>query len=364
VDALVVSLDARKKQVDSQIADPTLQSQVLALQKELEQQNAKKQELTLARDLTWSSYKTTSSKIEEVRIAQQSSSTIVRLAGSAVVPERPVGSKKTTNALIAATIGFLLSIVFVVLIEFLDPKIHSPQDVSKHLGLATFEVRATDGKSPTPGNLHPSNDYYQMWTSAFSVFPANRAVLIAGNVEKNQGEVAANLGLVAARSGRSVVLVDAGVCAPSLAQIFGLTNEQGWSDLLRDGVTGVGEYLRPTQIDNLQVLTSGAMIDGTEALAVSPRLSEVISALKSQAEIVVFTAAPVVMAPDGLLIAKNVDSVFLLAVAGRTGRGEIIKAKDQLRKANSNLLGVVLLRPVPPTARWGALVQRLAPTWR
>jgi Mrp family chromosome partitioning ATPase len=161
-----------------------------------------------------------------------------------------------------------------------------------------------------------------------------------------------------------VVLVDAGVCAPSLAQIFGLTNEQGWSDLLRDGVTGVGEYLRPTQIDNLQVLTSGAMIDGTEALAVSPRLSEVISALKSQAEIVVFTAAPVVMAPDGLLIAKNVDSVFLLAVAGRTGRGEIIKAKDQLRKANSNLLGVVLLRPVPPTARWGALVQRLAPTWR
>jgi hypothetical protein len=359
-----VSLDVRKKQVDAQIADPALQAQVLALQKELEQQNAKKLELTMARDLAWSTYKTMASKIEEVRIAQQSSSTIVRLAGSAAVPERPVAPKKTNNALIGAAIGLMLSIVVVFLVEFLDPKIHSPQDVSKQLGLAAFPVRSVDEKSLASANLYPSGDYYQLWTSAFSTSQPRGAVLIADGAEEISGATAANLGIVAAHSGRSVLLVDPNMRAPSLAQLFGLVNEPGWSDLLRDGAAGLGKYLQPTSISNLRVLTSGAMLDGVDALAVSPRLGEVIAALKSQANLVIFTAPLVTTAPDLLLLAKHVDAAFLLAVAGKTSRQETMAIKDALQKVSANLLGVILIQPAPPSGLWGALVQRFAPAWR
>jgi capsular polysaccharide biosynthesis protein len=364
VDALVASLEARKKQVDTQVGDPSLQAQVLALQKELEQQNAKKQELTAARDLAWSTYKTMASKVEEVRIAQQSTSTIVRLAGSAVVPERPAGPTKANNALIAAAIGLLLSIGIVFLVEFLDPKIRTSQDVSTHLGLAAFKVHAANAKSPRLEDLRPSGDYCQMWLGAFSVAQPNGAVLMAGGDREDPSAVAANLGLVAAYAGRSVVLVETGVRASALAQTFGLANGRGWSDLLKDGAAGVGNYLQPTHVGNMRILTSGAMVDGRDALTVSPRLGEVISALKSQANLVVFSISSALAAPDLVLIARQVDGVFLLAVTGKTGRGEIVEIRDALQKVGANLLGVILVQPAPPSGRWGALVQQIAPTWR
>jgi non-specific protein-tyrosine kinase len=366
VDALVASLEARKKQVDTQIADPTLQSQVLALQKELEQQNAKKQELTAARDLAWSIYKTMASKIEEVRLTQQSSSTIVRLAGSAVVPERPAAPRKANNALIAAGIGVLLALVIAFLVEFRNPRIHTLQDVSKKLGLAAFQVRADTPrvKSPVPENLRPSGDYYQMWLGAFSAVQSNGAVLIAGGTKEDPSAVAANLGLVAAYAGRSVVLVETNGRVPALAQTFGLANERGWSDLLRNGAAGVGNFLQPTHVSNMRVLTSGAMVDGIDALTVSSRLGEVISALKSQANLVVFPVPSAMAAPDFVLIARQVGAAILLAVAGKTSRREIAEIWDALQQVGVNLLGVILVQPAPPPSRWGALVQQISPTWR
>ncbi|MCL5951120.1 MAG: Wzz/FepE/Etk N-terminal domain-containing protein [Chloroflexi bacterium] len=345
LNALIASLDARKKQIDTQLADPSLQSQLLALQKDLEQQTAKKQELTSARDLAWSTYKTMASKLEEVQASQDATGTIVRLAGSAVVPDAPIGPKKTTNALLAAAIGFILAVGIAFTNGFMDPNFQSVKEVSERLKVPVFELEMDPSPRGEIGPSGPRSSYYSLWARLFlgSKDQAKKTLLVASpDLDGRAGSFAASLGTVVAQSGRSVILVDTSQASPSLHRLFGLSNVSGWGNLIGEQDQGLERCLQRTAVEGLAVVTSGAASDDVTPATLSRRLPSVVERLRDNADIVIFVGAPLAASADALPLAKAAEQVLLLISPGLTARETAMRATSQIHDLNPNIFAIVL----------------------
>ncbi len=339
---LIASLEARRKLVESQLSDPSAQAQLLALQKQLEQQTAKRQELTTARDLAWSTYKTMASKLEEVKASQQATGTIVRIAGSAVVPDLPVAPRKSVNTVLAALAGLLVAAAVAFVVEFRDPSLRSSKDVAERLQLPVFQLRES-AISQGAGSSSPPQAFYGLWANLFlnSKEPGRMLIVMSPDEDASASVTALNLGIVAAQSGRSVVLVDANAAQPSLDRLFDLSNSRGWSTAFAEEDTNLADYMQATRIKNLTVITSGPAAANLSQALISPRLPSILEAIRSKFDLVIFTCAPLSVAADALPLAKCIGGVLVVITTGSTSREAAAQLKDQLQSVGTNLLGVV-----------------------
>jgi capsular exopolysaccharide synthesis family protein len=162
----------------------------------------------------------------------------------------------------------------------------------------------------------------------------------SANTEKSV--TLANLAVVMAEGRRRVILVDADLRRPALHEIFGVDNDVGLSDLV-DQESDLHELpLQKTQVDGLYLLTSGPLPQNPSILMGSARMGQVIDALVTNAEIVLFDAPPVIAVTDAALLAAKVDGTLLVIRAGSTQREHVLRAKALLDKVNAHLVGATL----------------------
>jgi succinoglycan biosynthesis transport protein ExoP len=120
LDALLSILEARQEEIQALIGEETLQQEVLQLQEQLEREEARKQELTSARDLAWETYNTLARKEAEVGVASQVTDTEVRFAVPAVEPKEPVAPQKGLNIAIAGMLGLMVAVLGAFAIEYFE----------------------------------------------------------------------------------------------------------------------------------------------------------------------------------------------------------------------------------------------------
>lgn len=109
-------------QQSSQVKDDEIynltSAHLRALQAQLEEENAKLNDLTSQRDLTWQAYQALAQKETEVRNNLTTSSSVV-LASSAIPPRNPASRAVVRNTTIAGALGFILGIVWVFSVQWL-----------------------------------------------------------------------------------------------------------------------------------------------------------------------------------------------------------------------------------------------------
>ena len=152
----------------------------------------------------------------------------------------------------------------------------------------------------------------------------------------------ANLAVAMADGDRPVILVDADLRRPSQHTLFGLSNDNGFSNLFKDEEAFDNPPLQAVPNTSLQVLTSGALPPIPGQLLASQKMSEVVAKLAGMADIVIFDAPPIITVNDASLLASQVDGVLMVVKAGGTKRDHVKAAKDRLEKVNARLVGAVL----------------------
>jgi len=120
IETLLANLQARKDEIQALLSKGTLEQELLRLQEQLEREQARKQELTQTRDLTWETYNTLARKVAEVGVASQVRDTEVRFAAPAAEPERPVGPKKAMNIAIAGVLGLIVGVFGAFVVEYFE----------------------------------------------------------------------------------------------------------------------------------------------------------------------------------------------------------------------------------------------------
>lgn len=68
----------------------------------------------------------------------------VQVIDEAILPKEPVKPNKIMNILVAAVLGMMIGLFVVFLIEYLDNKLKTTQDIEKHLGLNVLGVVPTE----------------------------------------------------------------------------------------------------------------------------------------------------------------------------------------------------------------------------
>lgn len=79
-------------------------------------------------------------KVFEKEVKRITKANDIQVIDKAILPENPIKPNKIMNVAIAAVLGMMIGLFVVFVLEYLDNKIKTPQDVEKHLGLPILGV--------------------------------------------------------------------------------------------------------------------------------------------------------------------------------------------------------------------------------
>ena len=174
-------------------------------------------------------------------------------------------------------------------------------------------------------------------------------VLVITSAEPSEGKstVASNLGIAVAETGKKVLLIDGDLRKPKLQDIFGVTNERGLSDLLRNhqpvnGSGGPDGQIRPTKVPGLFILTSGPSASLDTRLLHGPQMPELLRRLRVEFETILIDTPPMLQLPDARLMGKMADRVILVVRCGKTSRDAALAAKRRFAEDGTRILGTIL----------------------
>jgi len=177
--------------------------------------------------------------------------------------------------------------------------------------------------------------------------PLRTVLVTSPGPSEGKSTVLSNLAVVYAEAGQRVVIADTDLRRPVQHVIFGLKNDRGLSDLVRDRELALADCLQSGPVENLRVLCAGAVPPNPTQVLASQRMQEVLTALRAETDVLLLDSAPVLAAADASLLSTHVDGVILVADAGRTRRSMAKQAVEELHRAQANLVGLVLNRVKP-----------------
>lgn len=180
--------------------------------------------------------------------------------------------------------------------------------------------------------------------------PAHRAILVTSALpEEGKTFVAANLALTIAREpDQRVLLVDADLHRPAIADRLGLSADRGLNDLLADPSLDLADVAIPLlSPSGLTVLAAGRRPRGAGAHIVSHRMRALLAARRGRADgqVTILDSPPLLAAPQTAELAAQVDQVLLVIEAESTGADAIDAALDLL--ARGGTVGLVLNKTRP-----------------
>lgn len=79
-------------------------------------------------------------KVFEKEVKRITKANDIQVIDKAILPENPIKPNKMMNVAIAAVLGMMIGLFVVFVLEYLDNKIKTAQDIEKHLGLSVIGV--------------------------------------------------------------------------------------------------------------------------------------------------------------------------------------------------------------------------------
>src|SRR5579859_756185 len=190
----------------------------------------------------------------------------------------------------------------------------------------------------------PAAEAYRSLAANLQFAYADRQLQTIGITSAAEGEgkstTVANLAVALAQSGRRVIAIDADLRRPGLHTIFGVSRDQGLTDVLRGQESELP--LQDTGAAGVRVLASGAVAANPLEVLASRRFDQVLALARAQADFVVVDTPPAGALADVAVIAPRLEGMLLVVSAGHTKRDLARRAREQLERVNANLLGVVL----------------------
>lgn len=154
---------------------------------------------------------------------------------------------------------------------------------------------------------------------------------------------ASNYGVVSAKAGKRVLIIDADMRKPTLHRVFRQPNVRGLSDALLSEKTAL-TFVLPTDEPRLDVMTSGPIPPNPAEILGSKKMRALIDEVKEHYDLILFDAPPVGVVTDAQILASFLDGTIVILRVGKGDRKQAQYAVELLRNVKANVLGVVLNR--------------------
>jgi succinoglycan biosynthesis transport protein ExoP len=330
-----------------------------------------------------------SAKHQELLVKSAQQIEEVTLIEPAVTPAVPVNKPDYgLNIVVGVMMGMVLGVVLAFARESFDTSIGTIEGVEEFLGapvlgvIPQFDeaaVRESVLEQSPPGSSKEAIDMmvklaclfdsksvlaesYRALRTNIEFSSANKDIKTVLFTSAGLGEgkttTIANVAIALAQDGKRVVLIDADLRRPVVHARFGLQREPGLAEVLIGnvaledairtitdlmiGTLGVDRVMNSPGLDNLHLLPSGAIPPNPAELLNSSRLTQVISDLRKQYDVVLFDTPPILPISDAVMMSSKVDGVVLVYQVGRIGRNALKRTKFLIDHAQGHILGTVL----------------------
>lgn len=296
------------------------------------------------------SYTTVLQSIENIRLAQTTSVSRITQIDPATSPTQPISPDVSLNTIIAFAMGLTLSVAIVLGQDFFDDTIKNPDAISKSLNLPVLaQIGYFDAtQSPTIVLTSPRTPVAESFRSLrlnlkyATVDNAPQSLLITSSVpEEGKSTIALNLGIALAQGQQDVILMEGDLRRPQVHNRLGLRKSQGVSGLII-GSASFKDVLQTTKVPNLTAIASGPTPPDPSQLFDTARATDIIEALEQQSDMVIVDAPPLMAVSDALPLSQRVDGVVMVVRFGHTKTKSVKRVVEQLRRANANIIGLVV----------------------
>ncbi|MBN8193789.1 CpsD/CapB family tyrosine-protein kinase [Bacillus sp. NTK074B] len=158
---------------------------------------------------------------------------------------------------------------------------------------------------------------------------------------EGKSTTAANLAVVFAQQGKTVLLVDGDMRKPTAHYTFNVTNTFGLTTVLTRQKE-LREVVHQTDVDHLDLLTCGPVPPNPAELLSSRSMEEFLMDVYADYDMVIFDTPPVLAVTDAQVLANQCHGTILVVSSGTTEIESAQKGKELLQSAKGKLLGVIL----------------------
>jgi polysaccharide biosynthesis transport protein len=292
---------------------------------------------------------------DQYTIVQSASTNQIDVLQPAIPNPTPIAPEIVRNVLAALIAGLVLGLAAMLLFEYFTDVIYTPEELRKATGLPYLggiarhkRLRSADSSQivvqALPETLAAESFRMLRTNLQLAGTDLHLPSLLITSPTRGDGksEIAANLAVSLARAGKQVILVDANLRRPRIAALFGLSEDQGLSNLLDTSGQGVMPQAIEA-VNGLTVIPAGPVTANSSEILGSQQMYRLIQECKAQADVVIFDSPPLLYS-DALVLAPQVDGVLLTVNSGTTGRENTINAVESLRLVGAHLIGTVLNR--------------------
>lgn len=358
-DFLTIVADAGSAQLAAQLVNGFAQGylQVRAEQeKKLVDVQLKVSRLQLTRTPRNDSNTTTRSalrtRIQELESAALAPQAVGEQLSRAQPPHFAIAPKPGRNAVFAAALAFLFSLVLAYVFDRSDRRLRSIEDME-----AMFETAILAGipRVSNPIPVHGSRDdmipelrepYHTLRVNLELIRNKRgdgKSLLVTSALPgEGKSTIVRNLALAYRDSGMRVAVVDADLRRSSMATLFDLARAPGTAEVLR-GAVALQDAIQPLSADQrvrltpqgrsppegskpptrqasgqLDVLTAGETEENPGLLFYPVAVRQLVRALEEHYDIVLVDTPPVLVVSDALALAPEVDGVVLVGRIGVT----------------------------------------------
>jgi capsular exopolysaccharide synthesis family protein len=168
-------------------------------------------------------------------------------------------------------------------------------------------------------------------------------LIVFSSAESGDGKTVTSINVAASlalKQDVSVVLVDGDLRRPSVAQMLGLPERPGLSEVLEGRSTLHEAVVCTEELPNLSILAAGRVTANPAELLDSAAWRVVIAQLRQQYQYIILDATPAVGVADYELVQQISDGVVVVARPDHTRREACLTILQTIPK--SKLIGVVL----------------------
>ena len=314
-------------------------------------------------------YRFMSQKLEESRIGEASKLSKIRIVDKAIENKTPIKPNKSQNIVFGIVIGLILGIGVSMCVELFDNTIKSIEQIERRglvilamiPAISSHEKNKRAGKRYIKNNLQveklqrrlithedpksPISESYRSLRTSLMYTKSSKEcnVILVSSPGPGEGKTTtiANLAITYANLGKKTLLIDSDLRKPVIHNVFKADKSPGLTSFLSSN-SDFQDILNKTDIENLDIITSGVIPPNPSELLDSRKMIDFINKVKIDYDIVLFDSPPLVAVTDAFVLLKHIDQFILVIRPGKTERGALERVITSTEQSNLKITGVVM----------------------
>ncbi len=293
-------------------------------------------------------------RMKKVTAAATPISTNIQVLDMAELPMAPYKPNKPLNIFLSMVFGLGGGIGLAFFIEYFDNTFKNTHEIERAtrlpaLGMIPMQkfpavvkrplIAYSQSRSPVAEAFRSIGTFIMLSSSAK---PPKTILVTSPGEKEGKTTICINTAMALAESTGNGVIIDADLRKPKLHHSFGAENIIGLSTFLSGNAEFDEGLIQKTQINGLNIITSGPIAPNPSELVVSRRMKDLLEALYTMYDFVIIDSPPLMGMSDSIYLSRIVDGSVIVIKAGETTKQVLSETKKIYRNINAKILGVVL----------------------